>query len=583
MMNVFIIILLVGIFVLVGMHTSAFGHGIGGETLPPVTVGDRNATIYLNIDPPVYDPQKDEQRILVRFFDADTDAVIEHVTYIIELKKGDTRIFKKIFHDDFGNLILKIKSTNDNEIKVYGKESVFDGWMSDGVNPVTLEGPIFTSGGLYEFNIEILTLDNDSKVLDERVFYKGAISVADKTQYNVKGKDGNDYLLGITSWYDQVSNFEYSVEEKKISFEMPFDWSEENIKQVQVVHEEIHIPKNFGDLLVTKYDITVNGIPLPANSIVADDYSEEDRIVHSILPKSELLSIREAASKISAISMQFVMTPNKEVILPLVSRTTSYVYDISLWWEPLIIKSEEPTKFFVDITELYVIDKEQRPVQYDLVLKQQGNEIFRKRISAEMNAPPKSYFEEFTFSRDQVGPVLVAVENIDDTFLGSTDFMIVVEPKEIPRPEFPIRLTSVNPIGDESLDGNYYVDITWFPSPLKTYEEVEFILTIYDKSTGKPVKDAKYDFAILDEKNSIIAQKSGIAKSGGSFENFRFGENDLGNVVIRIDDINDSNEYVELPTAITPEFPLGSFVVLLISVASIIFFQKNKPSLLGCR
>ena len=96
------------VFLLLFSLTPAFGHGIGGETLPPVTIGDRNATIYLEIEPPVYDPNEGEQRILIRFFDADTDAVIEHVTYMVELRKDDKRIFRHMFHDDLGNLIMTI-------------------------------------------------------------------------------------------------------------------------------------------------------------------------------------------------------------------------------------------------------------------------------------------------------------------------------------------------------------------------------------------------------------------------------------------------------------------------------------------
>ena len=553
--------------------TPVFGHGIGGETLPSITIGDRNATLYLEIEPPIYDPNEGEQRILIRFFDADNDSVIEHVTYIVELKKDDKRIFRHMFHDELGNLIMTIKSTNSESITISGKEApVLGGYMRDGNKPLVLEGPIFNSGGLYEFNVEILTLDEDSKVLDERVFYKGAISVADKTRYDVTGTDENIYQLGITSWYDQVSKFEYVTEEKKVTFEMPFDWSKENIEQVQVVHEEIHISKKFGELLATKYDVTVNGITLPSNTVMVDDYSEEDRIVHAILTKKEILSIKDLASKVSDSSMIFTMAPSQEVVLPLVSRTTSYVYDISLWWEPLTIKSEEPTKFFVDITELYVIDKKQKPVKYELVFKQHGEEIFRKRISAEMNAPPKSFFEEYTFSKDQVGPVLVAVENINDTFLGSTDFMTVVEPAEVPQQEFPIRIESVS---SNDKKGNYFVDITLIPFPQEIYEESEFIITIYDKKTEKPIPNSKYDFMLLNEQGEILKKTSGLAKGGGSFENHRFIGKDLGTNILRIENINDSGEYVELPITVTPEFPIGVLYILPISLLIVILFMNR--------
>ena len=36
---------------------------------------------------------------------------------------------------------------------------------------------------------------------------------------------------------------------KEITFSMPFEWSINNINQTSVVHEELVIPKTFGDLL----------------------------------------------------------------------------------------------------------------------------------------------------------------------------------------------------------------------------------------------------------------------------------------------------------------------------------------------
>lgn len=550
---------------------NVFGHGIGAETLPPVTIGDRNASIELSISPPVFDPNDPEQRILVRFFDADTDAVIEHVTYIIELTKDNERIFRYMFHDELGNLILKINSTDSEEITVHGSQNnLLGGWMSDGINPVTLEGPIFSSGGLYEFKIEILTLDKDSKILDERVTYTGAISVADKTSYDVMGHDKKQYRLGITSWYDQISDFDYDTENSKISFAMPFDWSQKNIEQTNTVHEELHISKLFPDLLVTKYDVSVNGIPLSEDSIVTDDFSDEDRTVHMILSKEKLLSIRDEASKVSDSEMIFLITPNQNVILPL-SHITNLQYQVDLWWDPTTIESGKETKFFTDITELYVATKQIKPTSYDFVLKQNGTEFFRQKMDGQLNTSPKSNLQKYVFSDNEVGPILVSIENIGGNSLASTNFMVVVNPQKIEKQEFPIRQTSLKSNGDT---GNYFVDITWFSSPLQLYEQSEFILTIYDKETLLPVSNAEYDFVLVNADKEEIFRKSGLASAGGSFENYRFAEKDLGSTMLRIENINNSDEFVELPINVTPEFPLGVILILPLSLFGIVLFSR---------
>ena len=154
-MRLGVVFLLLGMLVVPAMHV-AFGHGLGGEVLDPITIGNRNATVSLQIEPAVFDPQNPDQRIQVKFFDADTEQVIENVTYIIEVTKGNEQLFRYMFFGDIGFLILKITPTDSDKIEVIGeKEPVLGGWMDDGVNPIIIKGPIFDSGGLYNFKIEI--------------------------------------------------------------------------------------------------------------------------------------------------------------------------------------------------------------------------------------------------------------------------------------------------------------------------------------------------------------------------------------------------------------------------------------------
>ena len=353
---------------------------------------------------------------------------------------------------------------------------------------------------------------------------------------------------------------------------MPFDWSQKNIEQTNTVHEELHISKLFPDLHVTKYDVSVNGIPLPEDSIVTDDFSDENRTVHMILSKEKLLSIRDAASKISDSEMIFSITPSQDVVLPL-SHITNLQYQVDLWWDPTTIESGKETKFFTDITELYVATKQIKPTSFDFVLKQGQNEIFRQKINGQVNTPPKSNLQKYTFSDKEAGPILVGIENIGGSSFASTNFMIVVNPKKIEKQEFPIRQTSLKSNGDP---GNYFVDITWFSSPLQIYEQSEFILTIYDKETLLPVYDAKYDFVLVSADNKEIFRKSGLASAGGSFENYRFAEKDLGGAMLRIENINNSGEFIELPINVTPEFPLGVVLILPVFLFGIVLFSRFK-------
>ena len=559
----------------VSFFQTVYGHGFGGETLPPITVGDRNATIYLAIQPEVFDPNAEEENIQVRFFDADSGAVIEHVTYMIELSKGDQRIFRYMFHDEYGNLFLKIKPTDSEKIIVHGKnEPVLGGWMRvDDYNPVTLEGPIFTSGGLYNFNIQILTVDSDTKVLEERPTFNGAISVAERTSHEVTGADGSQYKVIITSYYDQIQNFGYNLQERLIGFSMPFDWSEQNIKQVFIMHEELHIPKNMPDLLATKYDVTINGVLIPEKAVVIDDYSEDNRTVHLILRSEEILAIRENAIKTSQDKMDFTFKPSATQEPVLSSSTPGMQYEVTLSWNPSVIESEHITRFYFDIAENFVPSKEVYPATFDLVFTQDDKEIFRKEVVAQVNADPKTNFIDYTFTSSQEGPVTVNIENIGDKFLSSVSFVTVVEPKQ-KLDTFPITLTSV--LLDDSgnkIEGNYNVDLTWFSNPITIDESSEFIITIYDKNTGTQVFQSEYDFVLI-QNNEEIYHKSGVASAGGSFENYVFKKNNLGEITLRLENINKSSEFIEIPIAVTPEFPLTALLVLPLSLIVIILFSK---------
>ena len=61
---------------------------------------------------------------------------------------------------------------------------------------------------------------------------------------------------------------------------MPFEWSESNINQTSVVHEELVIPKQVGDLLVSGFSMYVNGIKLSDDISTIDDFFSDGRVVH---------------------------------------------------------------------------------------------------------------------------------------------------------------------------------------------------------------------------------------------------------------------------------------------------------------
>lgn len=65
----------------------------------------------------------------------------------------------------------------------------------------------------------------------------------------------------------------------------------------------------------------------------------------------------------------------------------------------------------------------------------------------------------------------------------------------------------------------------------------------------------------------------GVAPAGGSFEDVTFFENQKGPVTLAIQNIDASDESVELPIAVTPEFPLG-WILVLATVFSVVIVSS---------
>lgn len=556
-----------GVILLIALYTQpSFGHGVGGETLPPVSIDGTNATLSLNINPPVFDDTAGEYEMLFRLYETNTQAVIPHVTYLVEVSKDGKQLFSERFHDDSSNLSIKVIPKNTS-VKIHGSNHGDLGWMKNtDLFPLKIEGPIFLSGGLYKFHIEVLTINADSNVLKNPVIYDASISLAEKTTHAVSYEE-NNYDIGIMSYYDTIQNFAFDEKSRTLSFSMPYEWSQKNIAQTNVVHQEIHIPKTFPELLVTRYDGMVNGIPIPESAITIDDYTTDSRIVHVVLYQKELYALVDSIQDKSKI--EFTVTPSKTDKFPLSAYTHNAIFQVGLSWEPAPITPGKNTRFYVDITR-YFAPKIQEDVTFDLVIKQRGEELYRKSVTGLVGAQEKTNYYDYAFSEKNLGPIIISVENINGEKLSSVDYVAVVSAQDTKT--FPIRIPSVTQDGSQ---GNYFVDLTWIPENLQP-GEAEFIFTIYDE-TLQPVPKAEYDFILLQNGQQIY-KKSSVAQAGGSFEDMTFFENNKGSVMLRIENINQSDEYIEIPIVVTPEFPLGLFLMfgVIFSVVVMVSRLNNK-------
>lgn len=562
--NVYGIVLMFAMFSLLAFYAPpVFAHGVGGETLPPVVIDGKNATLSLFLNPPTFDTKTREYDISLKLYETGTQAVIPHVTYRVQVTHDGKQVLDERFHDDSSNLLIKVIPKDAQSVQVSGNNLGDLGWTSGLLSPLQIRGPLFLSGGLYKFHIEILRINDDSNKLNPPVQFDAAISLAETTEYKTS-YENNDYDLGIVSYYDKIGDFVFDANSRTISFSMPYEWTTKNIAQTNVVHQEIHIPKTFAELLVTKYDATINGIPIPESAVTIDDYTTDSRVVHLVLYQKEISSIVNSISDNS--KMIFTVTPSKQEKFPLEAFTHNAIFQVGLSWDPVPITSDQNTRFFVDITK-YFAPKTKENAKFDFVIKQHGNELYRKSVTGLIGAQEKTNYYDYTFSEKNLGPIIISIENINGETLSSADYVIAISPKETKK-TFPIRIPSVT---QDGIKGNYFVDLTWIPENLQP-GEAEFIFTIYDKNL-QPVQNAEYNFT-LSRNGQELYKNPGVAQAGGSFEDVTFFESNKGPIILEIKNINQSDESITIPIMVTPEFPLGVFLVLGVLFAVVIMIPR---------
>jgi len=319
--KIFLSLFVLGIIISMGM-TNAFGHGLGYEIMPPEMLGSKLVSLEISSDTW---PDKYTKEISFALFETDTGVTVKDVTYFIMLTKQNEVLFDITGQRDDGTFILKLLTTESDQISIEEEGANFFGSLLGGSETVNVKGNAFGSGGLYNFKVIMTTADSYSNVLSPPLDYDVGISFFDKTLHNINDINFGQQQLSAITYYELISDdFNYDSSKKMISYSMPFDWSAKNIEQISVVHQELIIPKTFGDLMVDSFSVNVNGFQVPDGVITIDDFSAENRVAHIVLNQNDIL---ELSKKIEGFhnNMHFSIMPSADN-LPLTTMTENAQY-----------------------------------------------------------------------------------------------------------------------------------------------------------------------------------------------------------------------------------------------------------------
>ena len=425
MMNTRNFFILSMIFCLLFPASSVYGHGLGIDTISSINIQEKQFSV--SVEMPMYFENEQEQIILTAT-NNETDETAKNVTYLIGIFYQGEMILRNYFFTEDGILPIIVTPTNDGDITIVGeKDSLLGAWYGTESNPVEITGPIFTSGGLYTFEIEIRTIDEPTNIIEDSGVYTADLTLVESKSFPQKDQNNQDVEFGTKSYFDSISNFQYDSDKKEVTFQMPFDWNESKMSHVNVIHVETQFPKDFEEFLSPSYSGYVNDIKLFKSSVTVDDYTyDDDRTVHYVLLQDHLRYLKNEMRKAEQPlpdKMEFKLTASQETKFPLIAYTESEEFKVNLSWDPVNIEAGVPTNFVFTIRDSYT-DSPMRLSDYTFVIIQNNKELHRVSNNAEVGGD----FEKFTFSEGQTGPTIVKFENIRNTG-QETEFAFVVVDK----------------------------------------------------------------------------------------------------------------------------------------------------------
>ena len=415
------LIILLSIFI-PSTIVNVYGHGVGSEIFPPIDLNGKQVSLEISSSTNNLD-ENNNQQISVSLIDFNSKITLRDVTFLIKSSHGEQFLFEKEFQSDSGFLVFNFISENTETIQVKEENAgnFFGSLLGLDNRSVNIKGPKLSDGGLYKFDITILTADGYSKKLDTPLTFKAGISIAQTSEHEIKHPIFGPQIIHVVTYYDEINNFQYDVKSKKITFSMPFEWSVDNINQTSVVHEELIIPKTFGDLLVSGFSMHVNGIKLSDDIVTIDDFFSERRVVHFIINQKELQNIYNNHQNQNR--MNFLIKPNSDDI-QLSSVTSNGQFRILVSWEPENLQSNSKARIYFDITDIFL---KNRPiaVNYDFSITQNDKIIF-KQNGISSDSKDKHNIAEFTIPNDISGIVQLNFQNLGDNNLANTSIPIII-------------------------------------------------------------------------------------------------------------------------------------------------------------
>ena len=407
--------------------SEAYGHGLGAETFPPTDLNGKLVT--LEVSSSTKDPEKidEPQQISISLIDFNSKITLRDVTFLIKAEHGTHFLFEKEFRADNGFLVFSFESSDTDSMDITEEQSgnFFGSLLGLDSRLIHVKGPRLNDGGLYKFDVKILTADTYSNKLTNPLEYKSGISIAQTRDHEIEDPNFGKQTMQTVTYYDEINDFKYNPDSKEITFSMPFNWSAENINQTSVVHEELIISKSFGDLLVSGFSMYINGVKLSDNIITIDDFFSEGRIIHFIINQNELWNIFNQNNDQNG--MKFLVKPIDKNEFS--SITANGQFRVLVTTEPEDLKSNSKAKIHFNIMDVFLKNKP-ISVPYDFSMTTIGKTIHQESGTS-TDSKDQYNTIEVTIPNDVSGVAYLNFKNLDGNDLARASIPVVIDRMDI--------------------------------------------------------------------------------------------------------------------------------------------------------
>jgi len=287
-----------------------YGHGLSRDESLPFDISGKQIAIEGIMEPPFLNEGNQKPMFTIRTHDEKTNETIKDINYRVIANFKNKTILDQRFHSLDGFISTNLIPFNDSNTYVITPKNKEQQNLTkndlvevSSKNPITLKSKLLADGGLYDISVILeksskgLKLDSDKKVDLFISIGKTFPFVITEPANNGSSKNGNNdnddngnVTLKVKTFYDEITDFLYDQENSKISFKMPFTWNLNYVSQIVNLHEELIIPKSYTPLsTVSSFTGTLNGMEIPRNTVLIDDYSDQhNRIVHIVVPNFKL-------------------------------------------------------------------------------------------------------------------------------------------------------------------------------------------------------------------------------------------------------------------------------------------------------